>query len=146
MKKFYIFIFFLTLGLHTNAQSIKRSAIGAAGKTLNEGSTSVQSIVGQSSLTINRQGFIQPPGEAVVKPSREVTAYPNPTKSSTFLSGVAKGDMIRLTTLTGVLVEQFECSSFERQEIRLNDLPNGAYLISIEGVFEYNPVKIIKVD
>ena len=146
MKRLYILTFFLALCLQTSAQSIKRSAIGVAGKTINKGSTSVQSIVGQSSLTINRQGFIQPPGEAVTKPSRKVTVYPNPTQSSTFVSGVAKGDMIRLTTLTGVLVDQFECSSFERQEIRLNDLPNGAYLVSIEGVFEYDPVKIIKVN
>jgi len=146
MKKLYLLIFLLTIALKINAQSIKRSAIGAAGKTLNEGSISVQSIVGQSSLTINRQGFIQPPGEAVIKPFREVNSYPNPTKSSTFLSGVAKGDKIRLSTLTGVLIYEIACSSFTKQELNLGDLPNGTYMITIEGVFEYNAVKIIKID
>lgn len=146
MRKLYIFIVLLTICFQANAQSIKRSAIGTAGSTLIDGAVSVQSIVGQSSLTINRQGFIQPPGEAASKPSRVVKAYPNPTKSSTFLSGVAKGDNIRVTTLNGVLVYQAQCSSFTRQEIRLGDLPNGPYLISIDGVFEYNVVKLIKID
>jgi hypothetical protein len=51
-------------------QSIARSAIGAAGMNLQEGSTAVQSIAGQSSLTINRQGFIQPQQSELSKPTR----------------------------------------------------------------------------
>ena len=127
-------------------QSIARSAIGAAGMNLQEGSTAVQSIAGQSSLTINRQGFIQPQQSELSKPTRSVSIAPNPTTAVAYLAGVAKGDLIQISTLTGRYIKSVKSTSFAHQEVDLEDLPNGIYLLTITGVFEYNTVRLIKVN
>lgn len=125
-------------------QSIARSAIGAAGMSLQEGSTAAQSIAGQSSLTINRQGFIQPQQSELSKPSRSVSIAPNPTRTVSYLAGVAKGDVIQVSTLTGRYIKSVKATSFTRQEVDLEDLSNGVYLLTITGVYEYNAIKLVK--
>ena len=127
-------------------QSIARSAIGAAGVSLHDGDATVQSIAGQSSLTINRQGFIQPQQSELIKPTRSVSIAPNPTTAVSYLAGVAKGDIIQVSTLTGRYITSIKATSFTRQEIDLEDLPNGIYLITITGVFEYNTIKLVKAN
>ena len=127
-------------------QSIARSAIGVAGVSLHDGGATVQSIAGQSSLTINRQGFIQPQQSELTKPSRSVSIAPNPTTAVAYLAGVAKGDLIQISTLTGRYIKSVKSTSFARQEVNLEDLPNGIYLLSITGAFEYNTVRLIKVN
>ena len=127
-------------------QSIARSAIGAAGVSLHEGSTVVQSITGQSSITTNRQGFIQPQQSELTKPNRSVSIAPNPTTAVAYLAGVAKGDVIQISTLTGRYIKSIKSTSFTRQEVDLEDLPNGIYLLTITGAFEYNTVRLIKVN
>lgn len=127
-------------------QSIARSAIGAAGVSLHDGGATVQSIAGQSSLTINRQGFIQPQQSELIKPTRSVSVAPNPTTAVSYLAGVAKGDIIQVSTLTGRYITSVKATSFTRQEIDLEDLPNGIYLITITGVFEYNTIKLVKAN
>src|SRR5210317_2178747 len=91
----------LLLCISVQGQSIARSAIGAAGVSLHDGGATVQSIAGQSSLTINRQGFIQPQQSELIKPTRSVSIAPNPTTAVSYLAGVAKGDIIQVSTLTG---------------------------------------------
>ena len=59
---------FAILSLQATAQSISRSAIGVTGVNIQTNQTTLQSIVGQSSLTINRHGFIQPNHIPVTKP------------------------------------------------------------------------------
>jgi hypothetical protein len=127
-------------------QSIARSAIGVAGVSLHDGGATVQSIAGQSSLTINRQGFIQPQQSELTKPSRAVSIAPNPTTAVAYLAGVAKGDLIQISTLTGRYIKSVKSTSFAHQEVDLEDLPNGIYLLTITGVFEYNTVRLIKVN
>lgn len=127
-------------------QSIARSAIGVAGVSLHDGCATVQSIVGQSSLTVNRQGFIQPQQSELIKPSRSASVAPNPTTAFSYLAGVAKGDVIQISTLTGRYIKSIISTSFTRQEVDLEDLPNGIYLLTITGVFEYNTVRLIKVN
>ena len=124
------------LCISVQGQSIARSAIGAAGVSLHDGGATVQSIAGQSSLTINRQGFIQPQQSELIKPTRSVSIAPNPTTAVSYLAGVAKGDIIQVSTLTGRYITSIKATSFTRQEIDLEDLPNGIYLITITGVFE----------
>ena len=127
-------------------QSIARSAIGAAGVSLHDGGATVQSIAGQSSLTINRQGFIQPQQSELTKPTRSVSIAPNPTTAVAYLAGVAKGDLIQISTLTGRYITSIKATSFTRQEVNLEDLPNGIYLLTITGIFEYNTIKLVKAN
>jgi hypothetical protein len=136
----------LLLCFSVQGQSIARSAIGAAGVSLHDGGATVQSIAGQSSLTINRQGFIQPQQSELIKPNRSVSVAPNPTTAVSYLAGVAKGDIIQVSTLTGRYITSIKANSFTRQEIDLEDLPNGIYLITITGVFEYNTIKLVKAN
>lgn len=136
----------LLLCISVQGQSIARSAIGAAGVSLHDGGATVQSIAGQSSLTINRQGFIQPQQSELIKPTRSVSIAPNPTTAVSYLAGVAKGDIIQISTLTGRYITSIKATSFTRQEIDLEDLPNGIYLITITGVFEYNTIKLVKAN
>ena len=141
-----VFSFILFSVFAVQGQSIARSAIGAAGVSLHDGDATVQSIAGQSSLTINRQGFIQPQQSELIKPTRSVSIAPNPTTAVSYLAGVAKGDIIQVSTLTGRYITSIKATSFTRQEIDLEDLPNGIYLITITGVFEYNTLKLVKAN
>jgi hypothetical protein len=141
-----VFSFILFSVFAVQGQSIARSAIGAAGVSLHDGDATVQSIAGQSSLTINRQGFIQPQQSELIKPTRSVSIAPNPTTAVSYLAGVAKGDIIQVSTLTGRYITSIKATSFTRQEIDLEDLPNGIYLITITGVFEYNTIKLVKAN
>jgi hypothetical protein len=134
------------LCISVQGQSIARSAIGAAGVSLHDGGATVQSIAGQSSLTINRQGFIQPQQSELIKPTRSVSIAPNPTTAVSYLAGVAKGDIIQISTLTGRYITSIKATSFTRQEVNLEDLPNGIYLLTITGVFEYNTIKLVKAN
>ena len=134
------------LSLQVSAQSISRSAIGVTGVNIQNNQTTLQSIVGQSSLTINRHGFIQPNHIPVTKPSRSLFLSPNPTRSVSYLSGVVKGDMISIIDTKGNIVDSFLATSFTNQEISLQEFPNGIYIIRVFGAFEYQPIKLVKVD
>ena len=134
------------LSLQISAQSISRSAIGVTGVNIQNNQTTFQSIVGQSSLTINRHGFIQPNHIAVTKPSRSLFLSPNPTRSVSYLSGVVKGDMISVIDAKGNIVDSFLATSFTNQEILLEEYPNGVYVIRVFGAFEYRPIKLVKAD
>lgn len=134
------------LSLQISAQSISRSAIGVTGVNIQNNQTTLQSIVGQSSLTINRHGFIQPNHIPVTKPSRSLFLSPNPTSSVSYLSGVVKGDMISIIDTKGNIVDSFLATSFTNQEIPLQEFPNGIYVIRVFGAFEYQPIKLVKAD
>ena len=134
------------LSLQISAQSISRSAIGVTGVNIQNNQTTLQSIVGQSSLTINRHGFIQPNHIPITKPSRSLFLSPNPTSSVSYLSGVVKGDMISIIDTKGNIVDSFLATSFTNQEIPLQEFPNGIYVIRVFGAFEYQPIKLVKVD
>ena len=134
------------LSLQISAQSISRSAIGVTGVNIQNNQTTLQSIVGQSSLTINRHGFIQPNHIPVTKPSRSLFLSPNPTRSVSYLSGVVKGDMISIIDTKGNIVDSFLATSFTNQEIPLQEFPNGVYVIRVFGAFEYQPIKLVKAD
>lgn len=134
------------LSLQVSAQSISRSAIGVTGVNIQNNQTTLQSIVGQSSLTINRHGFIQPNHIALTKPSRSLFLSPNPTRSISYLSGVVKGDMVSIIDTKGNIIDSFLATSFTNQEIPLQEYPNGVYVIRVFGAFEYQPIKLVKVD
>ena len=146
LKQLFAFSLFIFLNVPLHGQSIARSAIGAAGINLHSGTTAIQSIAGQSSLTENRHGFIQPQQNELITPKRSVSIAPNPTTDISYLAGVAKGDIIQVSTLTGRYITSIKASSFTRQEIDLEDLPNGIYQITITGVFEYNTIKLVKAN
>jgi hypothetical protein len=57
---------------------------------------------------------------------------------------VAKGDVIQVSTLTGRYIKSIKAASFTRQELDLEDLPNGVYILTITGVYEYNAIKLVK--
>lgn len=140
------FNFFTVIVFTCNAQSISRSAIGTAGVNFQKGPITLQSIAGQSSLTENRHGFIQPHGLPLNLPQRSVTVFPNPTQSFSVISGVAKGDRITIYSSDGRVLESITCESFIKQPLSLDGLPNGVYLIKVQGVFEYNNIKLIKTN
>ena len=135
-----------TLSLQVSAQSISRSAIGVTGVNIQNNQTTLQSIVGQSSLTVNRHGFIQPNHIPVTKPSRSLFMSPNPTRSVSYLSGAVKGDMISIFNAKGNIIDSFLATSFTKQEIPLQEYPNGVYFIRVFGAFEYQPIKLVKAD
>ena len=143
----WLFLFSLGfLSLQVSAQSISRSAIGVTGVNIQNNQTTLQSIVGQSSLTINRHGFIQPNHIPVTKPSRSLFLSPNPTRSESYLSGVVKGDRVSIIDTKGNIVDSFLATSFTNQEIPLHEYPNGVYVIRVFGAFEYQPIKLVKAD
>ncbi len=146
LLRWLFFYSFGILSFHVSAQSISRSAIGVTGVNIQNNHTTLQSIVGQSSLTINRHGFIQPNHIPVSKPSRLLFISPNPTRSVSYLSGVVKGDMISIIDAKGSIVDSFISTSFTKQEIPLQEYPNGVYVIRVFGVFEYQPIKLVKTD
>lgn len=134
------------LSLQISAQSISRSAIGVTGVNIQKNQTTLQSIVGQSSLTIHRHGFIQPNHIPVTKPSRLLFLSPNPTSSVSYLSGVVKGDRVSIIDAKGNIVDSFLATSFTKLEIPLQEFPNGVYVIRVFGAFEYQPIKLVKAD
>lgn len=143
----WLFLFSLGfLSLQVSAQSISRSAIGVTGVNIQNNQTTLQSIVGQSSLTINRHGFIQPDHIPVIKPSRSLFLSPNPTRSESYLSGVVKGDRVSIIDAKGNIIDSFLATSFTKQEIPLQEYPNGVYVIRVFGAFEYQPIKLVKAD
>ena len=146
LKQLFAFSLFIFLNVPLHGQSIARSAIGAAGINLHSGTTAIQSIAGQSSLTENRHGFIQPQQNRLIKPKRSVSIAPNPTAAVSYLAGVAKGDVIQISTLTGRYIKSIKVNSLIRQEVDLEGLPNGIYLLTIVGVFEYNIIKLVKAN
>jgi hypothetical protein len=143
-KRLFTFSLFVLLAVKLNGQSIARSAIGAAGINLHSGTTAIQSIAGQSSLTENRHGFIQPQQNELIKPKRTVSIAPNPATAISYLAGVAKGDVIQISTLTGRYIKSIKADSLVRQEVDLEGLPNGVYLLTSVGVFEYDIIKLVK--
>ena len=134
------------LSLQVSAQSISRSAIGVTGVNIQNNQTTLQSIVGQSSLTINRHGFIQPNHIPVTKPSRSLFLSPNPTRSVSYLSGVVKGDRVSIIDAKGNIIDSYLATSFTKQEIPLQEYPNGVYIIRVFGAFEYQPIKLVKAN
>jgi len=143
----WLFLFSLGfLSVHVSAQSISRSAIGVTGVNVQNNQITLQSIVGQSSLTINRHGFIQPNHIPVTKPNRSLFLSPNPTRSESYLSGVVKGDRVSIIDVKGNIIDSFLATSFTKQEISLQEYPNGVYVIRVFGAFEYQPIKLVKTD
>jgi len=63
-----------------------------------------------------------------------------------YLSGVVKGDMVSIIDAKGNIIDSFLATSFTKQEISLQEYPNGVYVIRIFGAFEYQPIKLVKVD
>jgi hypothetical protein len=137
---------FLLQAHQSFAQSISRSAIGAAGQTLNIGGVVVQSIIGQSSLTYNRHGFIQPQQSQANTPERTMAISPNPTRAISYISGVVKGDQITIYDAQGNIVQSFYSTSFTKQPLNLESNPNGVYLIRVTGSSNYNSLRLIKTN
>ncbi|MDC3386863.1 T9SS type A sorting domain-containing protein [Schleiferiaceae bacterium] len=71
---------------------------------------------------------------------------PNPTRSVSYLSGAVKGDMISIFNAKGNIIDSFLATSFTKQEIPLQEYPNGVYVIRVFGAFEYQPIKLVKAD
>lgn len=137
---------FFFLAHKSSAQSISRSAIGAAGRTLNSSGVVVQSITGQSSLTYNRHGFIQPQHSQGNIPERTMAISPNPTRAISYISGVVKGDQITIYDALGNIVQSFYSTSFTKQPLNLESNPNGVYLIRTTGSSNYNSLRLIKTN
>ena len=131
--------------LQLSGQSIMRSAIGCMGTPLQTSPHAFPSIAGQSSLTTNRHGFIQPVSTTVVTPQRTISAIPNPTQNFSTLEGLIPGDDFRIIDYTGRIIYVAEvtdrtmCLDFSAYE-------SGVYHVFIESAFEYKPIRIIKVE
>ncbi len=68
---------------------------------------------------------------------KELTVYPNPTQDNVILKGLDKSELVRIYSMSGILVKQIEAKNI----VNASDLKNGLYLLKIDG---YHPVRIIK--
>ncbi len=126
-------------------QSIVRSAIGCMGTPMVQNQVSFQSIAGQSSLTTNRHGFIQPAGTPVITPKRSVSAIPNPTQNFSTLEGIIPGDRLSIIDYTGRIIFKAEITD-RTMRLDFRAYESGIYHVFIESVLEYKPIRIIKVE
>jgi hypothetical protein len=126
-------------------QGIMRSAIGCMGTPMVQNQLSFQSILGQSSLTTNRHGFIQPASTAVVTPKRSASATPNPTQNFSTIEGLVPGDALRIIDYTGRIIYVAQITD-RTMRLDFSAYESGVYHISIESAFEYKPIRIIKVE
>lgn len=122
-----------------------RSAIGCMGTPMVQHQVSFQSIAGQSSLTTNRHGFIQPISSSAITSQRSVSAIPNPTKNFTTLEGLVPGDVLRIIDYMGRLVYEVKISD-RNMRLDFSAYESGVYHVTIQSTFEYKPIKIIKVE
>lgn len=122
-----------------------RSAIGCMGTPMVQHQVSFQSIAGQSSLTVNRHGFIQPTVLPVKTPSRTLSAMPNPTRNFFTIQGLSPGDVVSLVDVSGRHVVSLEVVNRELV-LDLSPYKSGIYLAHVQGAFAYTPIKIIKVE
>lgn len=134
------------LSLYSVGQSIKRSSIGVFGNSQTSNGVTVQSIAGQSSLTTTFHGFIQPYQKVKTFGERDILIAPNPTFSTTVITGVLKGDIIYVSNLWGDLVKVQEVRNSTNTNIDFSFFPSGVYLITVEGSFIYTPQRVIKLD
>ena len=131
--------------LQLSGQSIMRSAIGCMGTPLQTSPHAFPSIAGQSSLTTNRHGFIQPVSTTVVIPQRTVSAIPNPTQNFSTLEGLIPGDDLRIIDYTGRIIYVAEVTD-RTMRLDFSAYESGVYHVFIESAFEYKPIRIIKVE
>lgn len=132
--------------LQLSGQSIMRSAIGCMGTPLQTAPHAFPSIAGQSSLTSNRHGFIQPVSTTVfVTPQRTVSAIPNPTQNFSTLEGLIPGDALRIIDYTGRIIYVAEVTD-RTMRLDFSAYESGVYHVFIESAFEYKPIRIIKVE
>ena len=131
--------------LQLSGQSIMRSAIGCMGTPLQTSPHAFPSIAGQSSLTTNRHGFIQPVSTTVVTPQRTVSAIPNPTQNFSTLEGLIPGDDLRIIDYTGRIIYEAEVTD-RTMRLDFSAYESGVYHVFIESAFEYKPIRIIKVE
>jgi len=132
--------------LQLSGQSIMRSAIGCMGTPLQTSPHAFPSIAGQSSLTTNRHGFIQPVSTTVfVTPQRTVSAIPNPTQNFSTLEGLIPGDALRIIDYTGRIIYVAEVTD-RTMRLDFSAYESGVYHVFIESAFEYKPIRIIKVE
>ena len=132
--------------LQLSGQSIMRSAIGCMGTPLQTSPHAFPSIAGQSSLTTNRHGFIQPVSTTVfVTPQRTVSAIPNPTQNFSTLEGLIPGDALRIIDYAGRIIYVAEVTD-RTMRLDFSAYESGVYHVFIESAFEYKPIRIIKVE
>ena len=144
MRNFIIVYSFL-IACYANGQGIKRSAIGVMGTKINQGAISFQSIAGQSSLTVNRHGFIQPSISPVKSPNRTLAALPNPTRDQITIQGLIPGDLFSLVDLSGRHVVTVEVVARELV-LDLSPYKAGIYIAHVKSPFPYTTLKIIKIN
>jgi len=54
--------------------------------------------------------------------------------------------MVNIIDAKGNIIDSFLATSFTKQEIPLQEYPNGVYVIRVFGAFEYQPIKLVKAD
>jgi hypothetical protein len=144
MRNFIIFCSLLFSG-SLFGQGIMRSAIGCMGTPMVQNQVSFQSIAGQSSLTVNRHGFIQPTVLPAKTPSRTLVAMPNPTRNFITIQGLSPSDVVSLVDVSGRHVVSLEVVNRELV-LDLSSYKSGIYTAHVQSAFVYTPIKIIKVE
>lgn len=129
------------------SQSLMRTAVGCAGSSMYIEHQCVQGIMGQSSITINRQGFIQPLARhQQAKETTSIILSPNPAREKVKVIGVAKGDRILLYSEKGELIRSVFVADECGQVLSLDLMPAGTFVLTGLGVHEYIPAKLMKID
>ncbi len=133
----------LQIASNINSQTISRQSISSTGGSISYNGISVQSVVGQSSNTINtiqpqgglRQGFIQPPAQSAVfaKTLPSVLIYPNPSTGVFHIKmDFESGDHFVVNNILGAKITGKEIlSKTNEQNFNLEGNSEGVYIITI---------------
>lgn len=87
------------------------------------------------------------PISVIFTSANAVAVYPNPVSNNTVtVSGVVSGDVIRILNIQGQVIVTQKASGDQVQEINLQNVQSGTYILSIENAGKVtNTRKVIKI-
>lgn len=160
MKKISITIYVLFCTLVMQAQTIKRSVIGAAGNTSTAGTVTLRSTIGEtmtnkftgSSAQIS-QGFQQwsisvarIEDETITETMFKFNVYPNPVTDFVNIESLrelVQATTILLTDINGKVLQQAALADKQTQ-INFDTYSPGTYIITIFGGDKKESFKVVK--
>lgn len=141
------FVMLLFVSVTSTAQQTYRGAISAFGSSKVIDEMYVQQIVGQSSSTSNRQGYIK--SRPIQVPNiflqRELSLQPNPVKYFTGVIGIEPEDKFNIYNSEGTKVLSGVSTSRVWHRIDTSKLSAGQYILLATGKYQYLPLMIIKI-
>lgn len=63
----------------------------------------------------------------------KISIFPNPAKDNFTISNLLGGEIIKLSTIEGRVVSENINSDLTKKVMNVNDLPNGVYILTVQG-------------